>query len=284
MKNQSNMIKRIAVVFSVFLFSSMLLVSVSLADTLLVPGGGSFYTWANAVISGSNANSHTPFWNNPSWDKPAGGPDNCNIGFWMAGAEGLGCLNVKSGSGIDPTGYPAFLASSSSSSTDVSAFYFTPGPGNTTQLQVEVTGYDATDVFGWYEIGGSHDGLLHPLFSGTVSTQTSVTFTPSGNFGYYLTPNGTGAPFKTGVDGSQFVLFSLDPTNPTTAVNTYWIGAEDLKGTLGTGSDYDYNDMVVKVSAVPTDPDPDPVPEPASLLLLGTGLAALGLAAFRRRQ
>jgi hypothetical protein len=272
MKNQSNMIKRIAVVFSVFLFSSVLLVSASLADTLVVTNG-QFYTWTNTVLNTTNKNNGTPFWNHLSWDGT-----NCNIGFWMAGLQS-DCGAVKAGSAISPTGNPEFLASTLGSNADVSAFSFAPGPGDTSQLQVEVTAYDTTEVFGWYEIS---TGTLHPLFSGIVSTQTSVTFTPSGNFGYYLTPNGTGAPFKTGVDGSQFVLFSLDPATPTTAVNTYWIGAEDLDGALGTGSDYDYNDMVVKVSAVPT--DPDPVPEPASLLLLGTGLAALGLAAFRRRQ
>ena len=50
----------------------------------------------------------------------------------------------------------------------------------------------------------------------------------------------------------------------------YWMGMEDLK----TGSDYDYNDMVVKISAVPA------VPEPTTMLLLGLGL--LGVAGIRR--
>jgi len=48
------------------------------------------------------------------------------------------------------------------------------------------------------------------------------------------------------------------------AAGTYWIGMEDLK----SGSDYDYNDMIVKVSSVS-------VPEPVTLLLLGFSLVGI---------
>jgi hypothetical protein len=54
----------------------------------------------------------------------------------------------------------------------------------------------------------------------------------------------------------------------------YILGFEDLTG--GSGSDFDYNDMVVMVQSV------KPVPEPATLILVGSGL--LAGAAFRRRR
>lgn len=53
--------------------------------------------------------------------------------------------------------------------------------------------------------------------------------------------------------------------------NAWWIGFND------TGSDNDYDDMVLQVSASIAS-----VPEPGSLTLIGLGLAAMGF--FRRQQ
>jgi len=79
---------------------------------------------------------------------------------------------------------------------------------------------------------------------------------------------GPGGNFSSG-DSSNFAFF-----RNANISGTWWFGVEDLP--VGSGSDNDYNDMVVKVSTV--------VPLPPTLMLLGSGMLGLAVLGWRRRR
>jgi len=162
-------------------------------------------------------------------------------------------------------------------------FYFQAIPASQTvaAIQIEIAGFAGSNVFGWYDTTTMTRNLL---FDGADnSTSRAATFTPSTNYGFYLSVQEGGKTYTYYTQSSKnmndtnskpvdialqhFVAFQ-DLGN-----SVYYLGMEDLKG-LG---DKDYNDMVVKVSVR----DSHPVPEPSTLLLVGSGL--VGLVAFRKR-
>ena len=97
--------------------------------------------------------------------------------------------------------------------------------------------------------------MLHPIFLGPDSAPSTDTFSPSAQYGLYLT----------GADGTYYTQSSLNPSGDTshqhslsfeistTGAQSYWIGIEDLSvsGLDGDeGGAGDYNDMLVQISAV----------------------------------
>jgi len=236
----------------------------------LVVGSGD---WQNWTVNDLNQNGK-PYWDNRSNDGAG-----YNVGYYLTNSGTFS--GATSGPGALPFWSSGYIAANDKGGMASRNFYFTGGDANTAALNIEVAGMANINAFGWYD--RTQPGVLHEIFAGPVNSPTSATFTPSAEYGFYFsTKDGV---FRTesalnqdqyghGAYRSQqhFALFKED-------ADTYWLAMEDLKF---SGSDKDYNDMIVKIDAVPPTGGPAPVPVPNALLLFAPALA--GLAFLRRRR
>jgi hypothetical protein len=200
----------------------------------------------------------TPFYDRFSYDGT-----NENVGYFLSGYDGAYAATSLH---VTPQWYGDVAGQAA---TD---YYFNLAHSQlTATLRLENSARSLIDEFGWY--GVSNPLVLNPIFVGADPLGTTVSFTPSDTYGYYLT---------SGVGETYYTQSSLNPSAETNHQHfaafrdslaaepgRTWIGVEDLP-LLYCGEEVggDYNDTVVEIVGSP---------EPATGLLAGGGLLALAL-------
>ena len=225
------------------------------ADSLVSTDGGTWHSGWTANESGS------PFWSNGSWDG-----SQLNIGYYIS-HTGSFTSQYQPYSG--PGSNLPYLGIGTGA--DANFYFVKDSSQSVAALKLEIAGDAGYNQFGYYDFDKNGNRVDHLIFDGSANSSSApLTFTPqSANYGFYFvgksSANNVIGKWYTDGSGANFAVFSA------TNSGVYWIGMEDLQL---SGSDKDYNDMVVKVSSVP-------VPEPATVLFLGLGL--LGLSGMRRK-
>ena len=205
----------------------------------------------------------------PYWDHTSSDGAKYNVGYYLTNSGAF--AGGTAGPGAIPFWGNTYKTGRDTGGEADLNFHFSGGTERQAALNIEVAGWKNNNVFGWYDVANPQ--TLNVIFDGSKGAGAGATFTPSKDYGFYFsTPDGifrTQSSLNKDASGNRnytndqhFALFK-DNTG------SYWLGMEDTKF---SGSDKDYNDMIVHVSHAPL---------PGAVLLFGPGL--VGLALVRRR-
>jgi hypothetical protein len=241
------------------------------ADTVV--GSGSWQTWSdNALGSSSKPAYGGAYWNNGSGDGSS-----ANVGWCLAG--GGNCAVSQS---------PGALAFYGNGDAAVNNVHFS-GTGSPVTVTLLAAYSMDSNTFGWYSIDPSNPNVTptvaqeHPLVSNAHTAHptpigTSITFTPTSNYGFYLYNGGQTFFTQSVFNGDNYQHFAIFGGNG----RSFYIGSKDTWG----GGDRDFNDIVVQITPSGDDPPLRAAvtsnPEPLPLALIAGGLIFLG--AFLRKK
>jgi hypothetical protein len=237
----------------------LLVPATSQAGFVITGSGGSFQPLSSYTL---NENGQ-PFFDNKSLDG-----SQKNIGFFMTGTGGFSG-NPKSPA--IPQSQLSFWGTGSGGADPVESFS-SGGTGVATTFVLTVAGNSGSNIIGYHDSLGNHDLIAGNIPAGGLTE----TFTPSGNFAFYLRNPGPGYFFYSdtslgGTDGSQqhFAVFQQ------TGSDKLWLGVEDLPGNNHGEGVGDFNDMIFSIQLVP---------EPGGLTVFGVGVLSLAGYSWRRRK
>lgn len=244
------------------------------ADTLNGTGGG-WTNWSQSTLTNPAdlSTSGGPYWNSLSGDGP-----NYNVGWCLTG--GGGC----SMPGAPGTPLPFFANGNSALNT---MWFSTGGSSVTVTLSGVFTSQtnavtNGIDYFGYYIVDPTTGNAIDQtrLLAASQPLGSTDTFSLPANteYGFYL-ENVQGQGLSDETDTWYYMDSTQDNSNgsPLTAVQHFAIfqGASSLYLGIEDGTDFDYNDMIIGVTA-------DSAPEPVPMALAALGLITFG-AIFRRK-
>ncbi len=181
--------------------------------TLMGSGSAGAQTW---TVAGLPTEGH----GGPDWNGASSDGHNMNIGY---------CLATPNCGLTSPPGALPYWGNSNGTA-DPNVYFAGNGSSGNAALELTIAGNAGINVFGWVQTnssGSSMIGSRSGFFSGGTPIGTTVTFTPTAYFAFYLTGAGNTTWYtvsgqnSTDTNAQHFAFFQG-------ANSTMWIGSEDL--------------------------------------------------------